>query len=487
MADMEKRLKFYNGQFLQQQDFTDEQQYHIDRLRRHNRQMHTYGVAEGLAVTAPIGGSSATVAPGTALDGEGRPIILPQSRNLSFGSLTNQWVLVVISYAEQPSDPASVGDEGDTRWWERPDVAVIPETGAPAADVRIRLARLLLAANGTISQHDTAVRTSAGVKLGTEVSIERIRLSRQGVSSNLWPVLSSGAAQQADLAGNFNVAGNVNVTGNIVVTGTVDGRDVSVDAANNETHRGRTDNPHGVTAAQAGAITGVGGVLNPGGQVNLLAGNNIAITPDNGTNKRITIASSTIDGVSNPGGNIDFVAQGAISVTPDNTNKLIAFNVDLLAAGAFTKRAHPTAIFSQSDGDGATRTINLNFQPKLIWAQGTIQSAMGGYTHGALVKGMCLCNDNLSHYAVGTGPIYYRYNTSPYIITNYSTHYSSGVVARSSFYDYTVSPATHTDVFVYIDSLSATGFTVRLGRTTNSGFNAPATAAYVAMSFIVVG
>ena len=480
MADMEKRLKFYNGQFLQQQDFTDEQQYHLDRLRRHNRQMHTYGIAEGLAVTAAVGGSSASVAPGTALDAEGRTIVLPQSRNLTFGSLANQWVLVVISYAEQPSDPASVGDEGDTRWWERPNVEVIPETGAPAADVRIRLARLQLAANGTISQHDTAVRTSAGVKLGTEVSIERIRLSRQGVSSNLWPVLSSGAAQQADLAGNFNV------TGNIAVTGTVDGRDVSVDGANNDTHRNRTDNPHATTAAQVGAITGVGGVLNPGGQVNLLAGNNIAITPDNGTNKRITIASATIDGVSNPGGNIDFVGQGALTITPDNTNKLIAFNVDLLAAGAFTKRAIPTAIFSQSDGDGATRTVNLGFQPKLIWAQGSIQSALAGYTHGGPVKGMCFCYDNLTHYAVGTGPTLYRYTTAPYIITNYSTHYASGVVARSSFYDYTLNPATHTDVFVYIDSLSATGFTVRLGRTTSGGFNAPVNA-YVTMSFIVLG
>ena len=446
---MEKRLKFYNGQFLQQQDFTDEQQYHLDRQRRHNRHMHTYGVAEGLAVTAAIGGSSATVAAGTALDGEGRQIVLPQSRNLSFGSLANQWVLVVISYAEQPSDPAAVGDEGDTRWWERPDVAVIPETGAPAADVRIRLARLQLAANGTISQHDTTVRTSAGVKLGTEVSIERIRLSRQGVSSNLWPVLSSGAAQQADLQGNFNVAGNVNVTGNIAVTGTVDGRDVSVDAANNDTHRNRTDNPHGTTAAQVGALT-------------------------------------SIAGVSNPGGGIALTGQGGIAITGNDSANSINFNLDLALTSIFSKRALPTAFFNQADADGATRTVTIGFQPKFIWLQGSIQSSMNGYTHGGPVTGICRCDDNLSLYSVGTGPTLYRYNSAPYIITNYQSHYGSGVVARSSFYDYTPGTATHIDTLVHVDSLSATGFVLRLGRTTNAGFSVPS-GLYIALSFVVLG
>ena len=48
MADADKRLRYFNGQFLQQEDFADEQTYHLDRQRRHNRDLHTPGIAEGL-------------------------------------------------------------------------------------------------------------------------------------------------------------------------------------------------------------------------------------------------------------------------------------------------------------------------------------------------------------------------------------------------------------------------------------------------------
>jgi len=478
MADMDKRLKFYNGQFLQQQDFVAEQEYHLDRLRRHNRQLHTYGVAEGLTVTANVGATSAVVAPGTALDGEGRPIVLTQQRNVSFGSLTNQWVLVVISYAEQPSDPASVGDEGDTRWLERPEVAVIAETGAPAADVRIRLARLQIAANGTVAQHDTAVRTSAGVRLGTEVAIERIRLSRQGVSSNLWPVLTSGAASQADLAGNLNVAGN------IIVSGSVDGRDVSVDGATNDKHRARTDNPHSTTAAQVGAITGVGGVLNPGGQVNLQPGNNILITPDNTNNKRITISSATIDGVSNPGGNIDLAGVGGITVTPDNTNKQIVFNLDLAQAG-YLRRILTSASFTQFDADSATRTVSVGFQPRYIIMQGRVGANLNGYFYGGAIGGFCRCDDGGGFYAIGHGPVINRSAAAPYFVTYNHLNYGSNALCYYQWYDSTSSPALFLYGHVSVDSVGANSFTVKLSRTTPSGNNSPNFS--IDLAFAVIG
>jgi hypothetical protein len=161
MADSDKRLRYYNGQFLREQDFNDEQEYHLDRQRRHNRHLHFFGIAEGLTVTAEVGATSATVSPGTAIDSEGRMIVLTDSRTVQLGSLTGS-VLVVISYSEQPSDPATVGDDGDTRWWEHPDIEAIAETNAPAADLHIRLARLQLAADGKVSQHDTTVRSSTG-------------------------------------------------------------------------------------------------------------------------------------------------------------------------------------------------------------------------------------------------------------------------------------------------------------------------------------
>lgn len=317
MVDADKRLKYFNGQVLQQEDFIDEQAYHLDRLRRHFRQLHTPGIAEGLVVTADVGDSSVTVQPGTAIDTEGRPIVLLEPRTVPVGTLAGQQALVVISYRESPAVPAATGVKEDTRWLEDPNVGVIPESDAMAGDDRIPLARLRIDTNHKVAEpQDKSVRTSAGTKVGTELPIERIQLSRQGVAPDLWPVLSSGAQNRAD------VTGDLSVEGNVLVTGTLDGRDVSADGAKLDTHVGSTSNPHSTTAAQVGAITGVGTISNPGGQVGLLAGNNLSITPDS-TNKQITIASATVKGVSNPGGNIDLLGQNGITVTGDNTTKTI--------------------------------------------------------------------------------------------------------------------------------------------------------------------
>ena len=82
--DVEKRLRYFNGQFLQEKDFTDEQAYHIDRQRRHNRLLHTPGIAEGLDVEADVGARGAKVKPGTAVDAKGQFIVLAQERPVDF-------------------------------------------------------------------------------------------------------------------------------------------------------------------------------------------------------------------------------------------------------------------------------------------------------------------------------------------------------------------------------------------------------------------
>jgi len=102
-----------------------------------------------------------------------------------------------------------------------------------------------------------------------------------------------------------------------------------------ETHSTRTDNPHNTTAAQVGAIRSVDGVRNDGGDIDLIQANAITITSDD-ANNRITIGEThsartdnphnvtaaqmgglvSVDGVQNPGGNIDLVAGDNITITP---------------------------------------------------------------------------------------------------------------------------------------------------------------------------
>src|SRR5438309_1834447 len=69
-----KRLNYFNGQFLREEDFTEEQTYHLDMRRRHNLRLHTPGIVFGLAVTPGTG--KVTVQPGMAIDVQGREIIL---------------------------------------------------------------------------------------------------------------------------------------------------------------------------------------------------------------------------------------------------------------------------------------------------------------------------------------------------------------------------------------------------------------------------
>jgi hypothetical protein len=59
-----KRVRFYDGQFLQDQDLIDEQKYHIGQLSRHRRSLHVAGVVEGLEVTARFADDDEPAAPG---------------------------------------------------------------------------------------------------------------------------------------------------------------------------------------------------------------------------------------------------------------------------------------------------------------------------------------------------------------------------------------------------------------------------------------
>src|SRR5262245_6875277 len=72
------RVRYYDGEFLKDEDFIDEQKYHMDRGRRHERLVHAPGVAEGLelSVVQDQGVYKLRVSAGTALDGLGRQILL---------------------------------------------------------------------------------------------------------------------------------------------------------------------------------------------------------------------------------------------------------------------------------------------------------------------------------------------------------------------------------------------------------------------------
>ncbi|MHC4499513.1 MAG: hypothetical protein ACYS21_10420, partial [Planctomycetota bacterium] len=103
------------------------------------------------------------------------------------------------------------------------------------------------------------------------------------------------SALNASAAGITSVDGVSNPGGDVDLIQTDAITIVPNDGANTitfgETHSARTDDPHTVTAAQTGALVSVDGVSNAGGDVDLVAGSNMTITPDDGANT-VTFSST---------------------------------------------------------------------------------------------------------------------------------------------------------------------------------------------------
>ena len=166
MADI-KRLNYFNYQFLVENDFSDEQTYHLGMRRRHNIVLHSWGIADGLAVSK-TGDKEVTISPGLAIDNTGREIVLldPVTVDLtSFGPNAN--VHLTIAYQEilhEDDHYTSGGVDNYTRTTERPKIE--GKTTVPPGDGSvINLALVKLDGSGNVSSIDTIVRKPVGSKI----------------------------------------------------------------------------------------------------------------------------------------------------------------------------------------------------------------------------------------------------------------------------------------------------------------------------------
>src|SRR3954451_16086040 len=153
--NVDRRLRYFDGQFLRDQDFIDEQHYHLDRERRLARTAHRPGVVEGLAVAAVPNATKVTVGPGTALDGRGRLLVrVDAGEPLDLAAMVNRdgpvTLLVALAYAEDEADAPQGG--ASPRWRETPAVTAFLEgaSDAPDEEVAPRLARVILNPDGTV-------------------------------------------------------------------------------------------------------------------------------------------------------------------------------------------------------------------------------------------------------------------------------------------------------------------------------------------------
>jgi hypothetical protein len=261
MADI-KRLNYFTGQFLQENDFNDEQSYHVALQRDHERLLHTPGIAEGLLVTVSVTTpTGVTIAQGIAYDGLGRRLALGANVEQNLVGVTQNTMYVAISYREVQSDPETqAGATGNSRWTEAPLIEVLT---SPPADATMKLVLAVVTRNpgtGALSV-DGSTRMRAGQK-AADLNAYGVTIGADGILPASWVRMDLPSP-----GGVIEVHGGIKVDGNIGVGAgnTVDGRDVSADGSTLDTHVsfnvGNPGNPHGTTAAQVNALPIGGGTL----------------------------------------------------------------------------------------------------------------------------------------------------------------------------------------------------------------------------------
>lgn len=104
-----KRTRYFDGQLLRAEDLARDQEYFRERLRRHNRALHGFGVVCGLAVEvspqrAAGGSKTLTVSLGYALSRQGDEILVTEPVSRPF-TLAAERSIVAIRYDERLVDP----------------------------------------------------------------------------------------------------------------------------------------------------------------------------------------------------------------------------------------------------------------------------------------------------------------------------------------------------------------------------------------------
>lgn len=219
---LSQHMNWFDRQFLRAQDFADESDYQVDRLRRHLRTLHTPGIAEGLVVRGQPGDGAVTVDPGTAVDDKGREIVLlTASSPLPLPSSTTAELYV--SYTEAQTDQSQdPGITGYTRITEIPrfDFRETAPGSAPIPADGVLLAQLTLVSGQLTAQPDNTVQTTAGAAVG-DIAAFSVTLKRVGQPSAAWPRITASGPSQLSLAGDLRLTGQGSATGSLTVPGSL--------------------------------------------------------------------------------------------------------------------------------------------------------------------------------------------------------------------------------------------------------------------------
>ena len=106
-----KRLRFFTGQLLTAESFELEQKYFREKLKRHNRALHGFGIVSGLKVIVEAG--QIVVEPGLALDCQGNELVIGSAVVTSPVSCGWPSTYLQIGFAEEYTDPIPAASLAD--------------------------------------------------------------------------------------------------------------------------------------------------------------------------------------------------------------------------------------------------------------------------------------------------------------------------------------------------------------------------------------
>jgi len=226
VADPVQRVNFFDHQFLHVEDFLTEQAYHVDARRRHNRGLHTPGIAYGLRVS-PAGQNTTavTVGSGMAIDSQGREIVVIDDKLVELGAYDDGDLWLVISYQEAAARSTNeTGVQGATRMVEDPLIEALKGQPAAPDKIVVALVRRGVGQNTKIvSTVDESPRRLAGSIEGDVNLTPRDPSTPQAQ----WVTMSWSGPNRSELAGSLSVKrppgvaseGNLGVDGSATIGG----------------------------------------------------------------------------------------------------------------------------------------------------------------------------------------------------------------------------------------------------------------------------
>lgn len=199
------RVRYYDGEYLKDDEFIDEQKYHIDRRQRHDRLLHVAGVCEGL-LPSKVDAKSLKVSAGTAIDDLGQTILVNADQTILVPSDQNGALNIVITFVEKEDRPADVNAVGsNTRFTQAPALQL--SAASIAHGVVIGQA---LVVSGSLSQVTMTNRVYSGLRLPGPGGAAYALHSRGG----------DAAPGVVDMESSLNVTGGLTVAGALAIGAT---------------------------------------------------------------------------------------------------------------------------------------------------------------------------------------------------------------------------------------------------------------------------